>query len=70
MYKKPVIIFEGVEGSGKSFHINNVCNHLKKKKIPFLKLREPGGTQNSEKIRKLLFNNELNFNKNTDLFFL
>ena len=31
MYKKPVIVFEGVEGSGKSLHVNNVCSYLKKK---------------------------------------
>ena len=67
MYKKPVIVFEGVEGSGKSFHLNNVCNFLKKKKIPFLRLREPGGCKNAEKIRKLLLNKKSNFNKNTDL---
>ena len=67
MYKKPVIVFEGIEGSGKSFHVNNVCNYLKKKKIPFLKLREPGGSKNSESIRKLILNKKSNFNKNTDL---
>jgi dTMP kinase len=67
MYKKPVIVFEGVEGSGKSLHVNNVCSYLKKKKIPFLKLREPGGSNNSESIRKLILNKKSNFNKNTDL---
>ena len=67
MYKKPVIVFEGIEGSGKSFHITNVCNYLKKKKIPFLKLREPGGSKNSEKIRKLILDKRSNFEKNTDL---
>ena len=30
MYKKPIIVFEGVEGSGKSLHINNVATYLKK----------------------------------------
>ena len=67
MYKKPVIVFEGIEGSGKSFHIKNVCNYFKKKKISFLKLREPGGSKNSENIRKILLNKKSNFNKNTDL---
>jgi len=33
MSKKPVIVFEGIEGSGKSFHITNVAKYLKKKKI-------------------------------------
>lgn len=67
MYKKPVIVFEGVEGSGKTLHINFVSNYLKKKKINHIKLREPGGSKNSEKIRNLILNNKSNFNKNTDL---
>ena len=67
MYKKPIIIFEGIEGSGKSYHINNVAKYLKKKNIKYIKIREPGGNQNSEKIRKLILNNKSTFNKETDL---
>ena len=67
MSKKPVIVFEGIEGSGKSHHINNVSKYLKKNKIPFFRVREPGGSVNSEKIRKLILNNKSNFNKHTDL---
>tara|TARA_B100000902_G_C27050681_1_gene783986 strand:- start:214 stop:825 length:612 start_codon:yes stop_codon:yes gene_type:complete len=67
MYKKPVIVFEGIEGSGKSHHSRNVANYLKKKKIDFIKLREPGGNPNSEKIRKLILNQKTDFDKVTDL---
>jgi len=67
MSKKVVIAFEGIEGSGKTFHINYVSNYLKKKKISHIKLREPGGSKNSERIRKLILNNKSNFKKNTDL---
>ncbi len=67
MSKKPIIVFEGIEGSGKTFHLDNVSNYLKRKKIPFLKIREPGGSKNSEIIRKLILNNKSSFNKNTDL---
>ena len=67
MSKKVVIAFEGIEGSGKTFHINHISNYLKKKKISHVKLREPGGSKNSEKIRKLILNNKSNFKKNTDL---
>ena len=67
MSKKPVIVFEGIEGSGKSYHINEVSRYLKKKKIDHIKIREPGGSKNSEKIRKLILSNKSSFNKETDL---
>ena len=67
MSKKPIIVFEGIEGSGKSHHIAIVSKYLKKKKINHIKIREPGGNLNSEKIRKLILNNKSDFNKNTDL---
>ena len=67
MSKKPIIVFEGIEGSGKSHHISTVSKYLIKKKISHIKIREPGGNPNSEKIRKLILNNKSNFNKNTDL---
>ena len=67
MSKKPIIVFEGVEGSGKTHHISIVANYLKKEKISHTRIREPGGSINSEKIRKLILNNTSNFNKNTDL---
>ena len=35
MYKKPIIVFEGIEGSGKSLHINSVASYLKKKGADF-----------------------------------
>ena len=67
MSKKPIIVFEGIEGSGKSHHINKVSNFLDKKKIKYIRIREPGGSLNSEKIRRLILNKKSNFNINTDL---
>ena len=67
MSKKPIIVFEGIEGSGKSHHISIVSKYLSKKKINHIKIREPGGNLHSEKIRKLILNNKSNFNKDTDL---
>ena len=67
MSKKLIIAFEGIEGSGKSFHLKNISKYLKRKKIRFLSLREPGGSKTSEKIRKLILSNKSNFNKKTDL---
>ena len=55
MYKK-IIVFEGIDGSGKSYHLNQVSKYLLKKKISFIKIREPGGTKNSEIIRNIILN--------------
>ena len=67
MSKKPIIVFEGIEGTGKSHHIKNVVNYLKRKKIKFIHIREPGGSANSEMIRNLILNDKSTFNKKTDL---
>ena len=68
MSRKPIIVFEGIEGSGKSHHIAKVSKYLDKKKISYIKIREPGGSLNSEKIRKLILNKKSKFNVQTDLF--
>ena len=67
MSKKPVIVFEGIEGSGKSYHISVISNYLKKKNIDHIKIREPGGSFNAERIRKIILNNKSTFDKKTDL---
>ena len=67
MSKKPIIVFEGIEGSGKSHHINKVSNFFVKNNRKFIKIREPGGSLNSEKIRKLILNKKSDFNVQTDL---
>ena len=56
MYKKKpfFIVFEGVEGCGKSYQSKNLYNKLKKKKINTILTREPGGTKSSELIRNLI----------------
>ena len=74
MYKKKpfFIVFEGVEGCGKSFQSKKLFINLKKKNIPTLLTREPGGTKSAELIRNLIlkdyFNKENNekFDKYTD----
>ena len=54
--RKPFIVFEGIEGSGKSLHSKSLIDQLKKKKISYIYLREPGGTKNAEIIRKIILN--------------
>ena len=68
MYKYPIIAFEGIEGSGKTLHMKNVQKFLKINNIKFIKFREPGGSTNSEKIRKLILNNKSSYQNLTDLF--
>ena len=53
--KKPfLIIFEGVEGCGKSYQSKKLIKNLNKKKIYPLLTREPGGTKGAELIRNLI----------------
>ena len=56
MYKKKplFIVFEGVEGCGKSYQSKKLFNKLKKKKIKAILTREPGGTKSAELIRNLI----------------
>ena len=72
MFKKkfPVIIFEGIEASGKSTNILNFIKFLRKRKIKFIKIREPGGSNFSEKIRKLMLSTKNNLDKKTDLLLI
>ena len=67
MYKYPLIIFEGIEGSGKTTQIKNVKSYLRRNKIKFISLREPGGSKLAEKLRKIILNSKSNFHPFTDL---
>ena len=74
MYKKKplFIVFEGVEGCGKSFQSKKLFYNLKKKNLDVILTREPGGTKSAELIRNLIlkdyFQKGINekFNKYTD----
>ena len=60
--KGKLITFEGGEGSGKSTHVKLYTEYLDRKGVDYLFLREPGGTNISEKIRSLILdvkNNEM-----------
>ena len=74
MYKKKpfFIVFEGIEGCGKSFQSKKLYKYLKKRKIESILTREPGGTKSSELIRNLILkdyflkNSKEKFDKYTD----
>ena len=48
------ITFEGIDGTGKSTQIGYLEDYLTKNNIPFISIREPGGTEFSEQIREIL----------------
>ena len=48
------ISFEGIDGCGKSTQIKMLCSYFKDRNKEFLMVREPGGTDISEQIRKIL----------------
>lgn len=52
--KGKFITFEGCEGSGKSTQIELYRKYLEEKNIEYLFVREPGGTEISEKIRAII----------------
>ena len=70
--KSLFITFEGIEGSGKSFQSKKLYKNLKKKKVPAILTREPGGTKSAEKIREIILKDYFHkdskekFNKYTD----
>lgn len=51
-----LIVFEGIEGSGKTTQAQALYNFLKAKQIPCLFSREPGGTEIGERLRDILLN--------------
>jgi len=69
MYKKKpfFIVFEGVEGCGKSYQSKRLFNNLKKNKIYSILTREPGGTKSAELIRNLILKDYFN-KKNKEKF--
>lgn len=48
------ITFEGVDGAGKSTHLNWFADSLRARGIDLLVTREPGGTPLGEKLREIL----------------
>ena len=74
MYKKKslFIVFEGIEGCGKSYQSRKLYNNIKKKGFSAILTREPGGTKSAEKIRELILEDYFNktskekFHKYTD----
>ena len=56
-----MVVIEGIEGAGKSTAIDTIKNYLSNKNIPFICVREPGGTEIGEQLRNILKYNETEF---------
>ncbi|MDA9689400.1 dTMP kinase [Betaproteobacteria bacterium] len=54
-----LLVFEGIDGSGKSTQIQMLSNFLKSQKQKVFVTREPGGTEFGEKCRKLFLTQNL-----------
>jgi dTMP kinase len=53
------ITFEGVDGAGKSTHLEWFAQSLRQKGIDLLVTREPGGTPLGERLREILLNHPM-----------
>lgn len=48
------IVFEGIDGAGKSSLIKKLCNLLEEKQLSYILSREPGGTELGEELREIV----------------
>ena len=67
--KTKFITLEGVDGAGKSTHINFIKKYLADKKINFLFTREPGGTVLGERLREILLHDDMHAETESLLMF-
>jgi len=63
------ITFEGIDGSGKSTHIDAVAEALRARGVTARLTREPGGTPVGESLRELVINQEMTRETETMLMF-
>ncbi|MFP4080208.1 MAG: dTMP kinase [Ectothiorhodospira sp.] len=52
------ICLEGIEGVGKTTHLQSIVDHLNDRGIPAIRTREPGGTALGEEVRGLLLSSD------------
>ena len=63
------ITFEGVDGAGKSTHLDWFANALRQRGIDLLVTREPGGTPVGERLREILLNQAMHAETEAMLMF-
>jgi thymidylate kinase len=52
--KAPFVVFEGPEGAGKTTQVRLLSEWLERRRVPHVAVREPGGTELGEAVRRLL----------------
>jgi dTMP kinase len=67
--KGKFITFEGIDGAGKSSHVEWLAGRLRERGLTVLVTREPGGTALGEKLRDLLLNQPMHLETETLLMF-
>jgi len=67
--KGKFITFEGIDGAGKSSHVEWLAEHLRARGRVVHVTREPGGTELGEKLRTLLLNEPMHLETETLLMF-
>lgn len=64
------LVFEGVEGAGKSTHARRLGRRLERAGVPCRTVREPGGTPVGERIRRVVLDPGLRFSPEAELLLL
>ena len=67
--KGKFITFEGIDGAGKSSHVEWLAEWLRAKGLTVHVTREPGGTKLGEKLREMLLNDPMHLETETLLMF-
>lgn len=63
------ITIEGIDGAGKSSHIDTLCACLQEQGVSLLRTREPGGTPLGERLRELLLSESMDLETEALLMF-
>jgi dTMP kinase len=63
-----LIVFEGIDGSGKSTQVRRLAQTLDRRGVPSCVTKEPGGTSLGVELRSLLLNPEIDLARGAELF--
>ena len=69
MSKGKFITFEGIDGAGKSTHVEGIASFLRARGNAVITTREPGGTPLGERLRELLLNEKMHLETEALLMF-